>query len=110
MRLSLARSSSSVSFALATLPFMTTLTWIYVVGGVVMSILALIGFFAMRKMRNELTRQSLPLCVGQFVTWMIPLVFFFRGVVGLFYFITVAVIYIPSIIYILKLPKDDRVA
>ena len=75
-----------------------------------MGIIALIGFFGLRAKRSQLTRQSLPFCVGQFVTWMIPMFFFFRGVLGLFYFITVAVIYIPTIIYILKLPKDDHVA
>jgi hypothetical protein len=89
---------------------MTTLTWIYVVGGVVMSIIALIGFFGLRAKRAELTRKSLPFFVGGCVSSMIPMFFFFRGVVALFYFIVVAVIYIPIIVHLLKLPKDDHVA
>ena len=83
---------------------------IYVIGGLVMASIALTGFFGMCKMRSKLTRQSLPFCVGQFVMWMLPLVFFFRGVPALLYFGTVAVIYVPMIIWIVRLPKDDHVA
>ena len=88
---------------------MTPLTWVYIGSGFVLGIIALIGFFGLRAKRSQLTRQHWPLFVGQFVLWMIPMVFFFRGVLALFYFITVAVIYIPTIVYILKLPKDDQI-
>ena len=61
-------------------------------------------------MRSKLTRQSLPFCVGQLVTWSLFGVFFFSGVLSVMYFVTVAVIYVPMIIWIVRLPKDDHVA
>jgi hypothetical protein len=86
------------------------MTWIYIVGGLVMSIIALVGFFGLRAKRSELTRESLPFFIGGFVSSLIPIFLFFRGVFALFYFITVAVIHIPTIVSLLKLPKDDHMA
>ncbi len=89
---------------------MTTLTWIYIVGGFALGSIALIGFFGLRAKRSQLTRQSLPFFVGGFVSSMIPMFLFFRGVFACFYFVTIAVIHIPTIVYLLKLPKDDHMA
>ncbi|MGH7953606.1 MAG: hypothetical protein ACREFE_17050 [Limisphaerales bacterium] len=89
---------------------MTTLTWIYVVAGFVMAAIALTAFLGIRKMRSKLTRQSLFVFVGQFVMGTIFGGFFFHGVLSVIYFATVAVIYIPTIVWILRLPKDDHVA
>ena len=89
---------------------MTTLLGIYIVAGLVMGAIALTGFLGMRKVRSKFTRQSLPFCVGQLVSWTLIGVFFFSGVISVIYFVTVAVIYAPMIIWILRLPKDDRVA
>jgi len=89
---------------------MTTLTWIYLVGGLIMASIALTGFLGMRKMRGKLTRQSLPFCVGQLVTWTLIGVFLFSGVLSVMYFATLAAIYIPMIIWMVRLPKDDHVA
>ncbi len=88
---------------------MTTLTWIYIVAGLAMGTIALTSFFGMRKMRSKLTRQSLFVFVGQFVTSMLFGIFFFSGVLSVIYFATVAVIFIPIIVWILRLPKDDHV-
>ena len=89
---------------------MTTLTWIYIVAGLVMGTIALASFWGMRKMRSKLTCQSLFLFVGQFVTWTVFGIFFFSGILSVIYFATVAVIFIPTIVWILRLPKDDHVA
>ena len=89
---------------------MTTLTWIYIVGGLVMAAIALTGFLGMRKMRSQFTRQSLPFCVAQLVSWAFIGILFFSGVLSVIYFATIAVIYVPMIVWILRLPKDDHVA
>lgn len=89
---------------------MTTLAWIYTVAGLAMGTIALTGFLGMRKLRSKLTRQSLPFCVAQLVTWTLFGVFFFSGVLSVMYFVTVAAIYVPMIIWIVRLPKDDHVA
>ena len=89
---------------------MTTLAWIYTVAGLGMGTIALTAFFGMRKMRGSLTRQSLPVFIIQLVMWSLFGVFFFSGVLSVMYFATIAVIFIPTIIWILKLPKDEHVA
>ena len=61
-------------------------------------------------MRGSLTRQSLPVFIIQLVMWSLFGVFFFSGVLSVMYFATIAVIFIPTIIWILKLPKDEHVA
>ena len=75
-----------------------------------MAAIGLTGFFGMRKMRDKQTRQSLPFCVSQLVSWTIIGVFFFSGVWSVMYFVTIAAIYIPMIVWILRLPKDDHAA
>jgi len=63
----------------------------------------------MRKIRDKLTRQSLPFCVGQLMSWLLVGVFFFSGILSVMYFVPVAVIYVPMFVWILRLPKDDHV-
>jgi hypothetical protein len=89
---------------------MTTLAWIYIVAGLVMGTIALTGHFGMGNLRAKLTRKSLPFCIAQLVTWALFGVFFFSGVLSVMYFVTVAVIYVPMIVRIVRLPKDDHVA
>jgi len=89
---------------------MKTLTWIYVGAGLAMGTIALTSFFGMRKMREKLTRQSLPILVSQCVIFALFGVFFFSDVLSVMYFATVAVIFVPNIVWILRLPKDDHVA
>jgi hypothetical protein len=88
---------------------MTKLTWIYIVAGLVMGTIALASFLEMRKMRGLLTRQSLFLFVGQFVNSTVFGIFVFSGIVLVLYLATTAVIWIPTIVRILNLPKDDHV-
>jgi hypothetical protein len=83
---------------------------IYIVAGLVMGTIALTAFFGMRKMRGSLTRQALPVFIFQLVMWSLFGVFFFSGVLSVMYFATVAVIFIPTIVRILRLPKDNHVA
>ena len=89
---------------------MTTHAWIITVAGLLMGTVALTTFFVMRKMRGSLTRQALPVFIIQLVAWSLFGIFFSSGVLLVFHFTTVAVIFLPTIIYILKLPKDDHVA
>ena len=89
---------------------MTTLTWIYIGAGLAMATIALTSFLGMRKMREKLTRQSLPMFVSQCVIWALFGVFPFSGVLSVIYLATVAVIFVPTIVWILRLPKDDHVA
>ncbi len=89
---------------------MTTLAWIHAVAGLVMGTIALAGFLGMRKMRSKFTRQSLPFCLGQLVSWTLIGVFLFSGFLSVMYYATIAVIYVPTIVWILRLPKDDYVA
>ena len=92
---------------------MTTLTWIHVVAGLIMGTLALIHFTTMRRRRQTLTRQSLSGCIWQLLVWM-PFVFFFAAysdwVISFMFFATLVAIYLPDIVWILKLPKDDHAA
>jgi hypothetical protein len=92
---------------------MTTHTWIEVGGGLVLGILAVHSFFKMRAMRAQMTRQLLFPFIGQLVSWLIVGGFFSTSsgdLLSVCYFTAVAVIYIPPIIWILRLPKDDHVA
>lgn len=89
---------------------MTTQAWIYTVAGLVMGTVAVTAFFVLRKMRGSLTRQALPVFIIQLVMWSLFGVFLFSGVLSVMYFATVAVIFIPTIIRILRLPKDNHVA
>jgi hypothetical protein len=89
---------------------MTTLAWIHTVAGLVMGTIALTAFFGMRKMRGSLTRQSLPVFIFQLVIWSLFGVFFFSGVLSVMYFATIAVVFVPTIVWILRLPKDNHVA
>ncbi len=86
---------------------MTTQTWIQVVGGLALGSIALLSFLKLRAMRSQLTRESLFTFIAQFVLWTVFGLFFFQGVLFIFYFATVAAIYVPTIIWILRLPKDD---
>ena len=85
-------------------------TRIYIVTGLLMGTVALAAFWGMRKMRGSLTRQALPVFIIQLVMWSLFGVFFFSGVLSVMYFATIAVIFIPTIVWILRLPKDDHVA
>jgi len=89
---------------------MTTLTWIYIVAALVMGAIALTSFLGMRKLHSKLTRQALPVFIFQLVVWSLFGAFFFSGVISVIYFVTVAVIFIPTIVAIVRLPKDDHVA
>ena len=92
---------------------MATHTLIEVGGGLVLRILAVHSFFKMRAMRGQMTRQLLFPFLGQLVAWLIFGGFFSSssgGLLAVFYFTAVAAIYIPPIIWILRLPKDDHVA
>jgi hypothetical protein len=44
------------------------------------------------------------------VIWALVGGFPFSGISSVMYFATVAVIYVPIIVWILRLPKDDHVA
>jgi len=89
---------------------MTTHTWIYIGAGLAMGTVALTSLFRLRKMREKLTRQSLPMFLGLCVSWALFGVFTFSGVLSIIYFATIAVIHVPTIVWLLKLPKDDHVA
>ena len=89
---------------------MTTQTWIQLGGGVVLGIIALFGFFKMRAMRGQLTRASLFPFATQVAIWTMFGGFFFSGVLSVCYFAAIAAIFIPPIIWILRLPKDDPAA
>ena len=85
-------------------------TRIYIVTGLLMGTVALTAFWGMRKMRGSLTRQALPVFIIQLVMWSVFGVFLSSGVLSVMYFATIAVIFIPTIVRILRLPKDDHVA
>jgi len=92
---------------------MTANTWIELGGGFALGVLAVHSFFKMRAMRSQMTRQLLFPFLGQLVSWLIIGGFFSSssgGLLSTFYFTAVAAIYIPPIIWILRLPKDDHVA
>jgi hypothetical protein len=97
---------------------MTTHTWIEFGGGSIVLLIALIPSFKIRAMhramQSQLTRQlrtrMLIVYVSHIVIWTIVGLSFMSGVVSVFYFAAVAVIYIPTIVWILRLPKDDHVA
>jgi hypothetical protein len=97
---------------------MTTQTWIEFGGGFIVLLIALIPSFKIRAMhramQSQLTRQlrtrMLIVYVSHIVIWTIVGVSFMSGVVSFFYFAAIAVIYIPTIIWIIKSPADDHVA
>ena len=92
---------------------MTTLTWIYVSAGLGMGTVALLHFFTMRRRRHTLTRRSLSSCISQLLIWTPFGVIFALDsdwVISVMFFATLAAIFLPDIIWILKLPKDDHVA
>jgi len=92
---------------------MTTHTLIEVGGGLVLGIFSRAFILQMRAMRGQMTRQLLFPFLGQLVAWLIFGGFFSSSPAGcslFFYFTAVAAIYIPPIIWILRLPKDDHVA
>jgi membrane-associated HD superfamily phosphohydrolase len=89
---------------------MTTQSWIYVVAGLVVATIAMIHFLTARKTRSKLTRQSLPFCIGQLVISLLIGVFFFSEVLSVMYFVIVALIYVPMVVWIVRLPKHDHMA
>ena len=92
---------------------MTTLTWIYVSAGLVMGALSLIHFKTTRRWRHTLTRRSLSSRISELLIWTPFGVIFALDsdwVISVMLFATFAAIFLPDIIWILKLPKDDHVA
>jgi O-antigen ligase len=67
-----------------------------------------------KAMPSKLTRQLRSrMLIGYFsgvVIWTLFGLFTMSGILSLLYFATIAVIFIPTIIYVLKLPMDDHVA
>jgi hypothetical protein len=88
---------------------MTTFAITNTVAGLIIGIIALAGCFGMWKMRSKWTRKSLPAFVGQLALWTLIGVFLFSGVLLVIYYAAVAVIYVPIIVWILRLPKDQSV-
>jgi hypothetical protein len=97
---------------------MTTHTWIEIVGGFALGLIALFSFFMMRAMLktmpSQLTRRTrtrtLIVFVGHLLIWTMIGVSFFSGLISVFYFAAIAAVYIPMIIWVLKSPIDDHVA
>jgi len=88
---------------------MTTLTWIYIVAGLLMGTIALTLFLTTRATRRRLPRSLLPFYVSQLVIWSFFGVMFFSGVLLLMFLATISIINVSPIIWILRLPKDDHV-
>ena len=89
---------------------MTTNTWIEVGCVLFVGAIVLASLPELRKMRSKLARQSLPKIVSQCVIWTLLGKFIVSDVLSVMYFATVGVIFVPTIIWILRLPKDDHVA
>ena len=83
------------------------MTTLYLVAGLLMGAIALTALLGMRKMCGNLTRQSLPLYVAQLLSWLFFGILFFSGVILFMFLATLSIIFIPQIIWILRLQKDD---
>jgi hypothetical protein len=89
---------------------MTTHTLIELGGGLVLGIIALVSFFVSLKTRAKMSRQLLMPFSCHLVLWSFFAFLFFSGAILYLFLGAIAVIYIPSILWILSLPKDDHVA
>ena len=67
-------------------------------------------FMKMWAMRSKLARQLMFPLVGQLVGWTLFGGFLFSGLSAVLYFAFIAAIFVPTIIYILRLPRNDHVA
>lgn len=80
--------------------------WSMLFLGIIMVVVLLMGLSTARAHRAHLKRVHLPVFVGQFASGCIFGFIFPNGVFRVLYLASVAVIFLPNIVWMLRLPKD----